>query len=161
MEVQAQLKPFKDALDLNTRMTEAINRWKLSLWSNGSGGPPGYLERAREENKRRNDLVDRQHELLIKRVDILSNQIIQEDGVQKGIDKADSRHSQSVAMWVGIGGIIIAFGLLIFAALTFWAAAKVKSGDLIVPQFNSQTREPVYDAEEAFPSYSAIPDHSY
>lgn len=147
MEVQNQLKPFKELLDANTKMTHAIDQRLKSLWGNGTG-PPGYLETAREEDKRRNDKVDRQHELLLKRVDDLSDQIVSEGGVQKGIDKADSRHSQTVTLWVGIGGIIISFGLLIFAALMFWAAIRVKSGDLIIPHFHSQIQEPEYTANE-------------
>jgi hypothetical protein len=50
-EIERQLEPFKRSLDANTKATEAIGRWKLALWSNGSGGPPGYLEIAREQDK--------------------------------------------------------------------------------------------------------------
>jgi hypothetical protein len=42
-EVNKQLTP-------TNRLLESIDKWKLSLWSNGSGGPPGYLETARRED---------------------------------------------------------------------------------------------------------------
>lgn len=45
-EVAKQLSPL-------SRKIESIDRWKLSLWSNGSGGPPGYLEQARKEDDER------------------------------------------------------------------------------------------------------------
>src|ERR1700735_2484226 len=104
-EVQVQLKPFKELLDSNTKLTESISRRLYQLWSNGSGGPPGYLERAREEDKRRNDQVDQQHAMLTRQMNDLKEQIVQEGGVQKGIDKADKRHSQSVGMWVTVIGL--------------------------------------------------------
>jgi len=45
-EVSKQLTP-------TNRLLESIDKWKLSLWSNGSGGPPGYLETARKEDDER------------------------------------------------------------------------------------------------------------
>lgn len=50
-EVEKQLKPFKEELALNTGKTIKLEKWQLGMWSNGSGGPPGYLEIAREQDK--------------------------------------------------------------------------------------------------------------
>lgn len=47
-EVTKQLIP-------TNKLLESIDRWKASLWSNGSGGPPGYLEVARKEDDERYD----------------------------------------------------------------------------------------------------------
>lgn len=43
-EVQVQLAPI-------IKEQEKTRTWRLGLWSNGSGGPPGYLETARAEDK--------------------------------------------------------------------------------------------------------------
>jgi hypothetical protein len=45
-EVRTELAPVLAAL-------AKLNSWKLSLWANGSGGPPGYLEKARQEDDER------------------------------------------------------------------------------------------------------------
>lgn len=43
-EVEVQLAPI-------VKEQEKTRQWRLGLWSNGSGGPPGYLETARAEDK--------------------------------------------------------------------------------------------------------------
>lgn len=56
-EVARQLQPTHTLL-------EKLDRWRNSLWSNGSGGPPGYLEVARAEDKTRfADLARRMGEI--------------------------------------------------------------------------------------------------
>lgn len=50
-EVESKMLPL-------TQKVDKIDRRLLGLWSNGSGGPPGYLETARDEDKRRQDQLD-------------------------------------------------------------------------------------------------------
>jgi hypothetical protein len=54
-EVQAQLRPFIAELS-------GVKSTLRSLYSNGSGGPPGYLETARAEDKARFDQLFRMRE---------------------------------------------------------------------------------------------------
>lgn len=58
-EVDRRVSPLHTGL-------EALNRWKLSLWSNGSGGPPGYLETARAQDTRRFDYLSKEIEKMSK-----------------------------------------------------------------------------------------------
>lgn len=53
VEVARQLSPLRKAQDLIKSRVESIDRWKLSLWSDGTGGPPGFLETARAEDDKR------------------------------------------------------------------------------------------------------------
>lgn len=38
-------------LTMQVKKIEDLERWTRKLWSNGSGGPPGYLEIAREQDE--------------------------------------------------------------------------------------------------------------
>lgn len=56
-EVVRQLAPHRKLQEAIQTKVDAIDRWKLSLWSNGTGGPPGYLEIARKEDNSRYERI--------------------------------------------------------------------------------------------------------
>lgn len=95
-EVDRKMDPvLKSMGELKTLFTivskklDSFNHWKLSLWSNGSGGPPGYLERARaDDDKRYGDLLQAVTEL--KRKDI------QEETTEKVINDLKEEKRKNV-----------------------------------------------------------------
>lgn len=115
-EVERQLKPFRDSLDKNTRETEGISRWKLALWSNGSGGPPGYLEIARAQDKDWKDA-------LIKKVDALTDAQTLRAG-------EEIWHSKWFKKWATIATITIALLALVLGVFTFFEGRRVATGEL-------------------------------
>ncbi len=145
------MEPLKALVDTISKKLDSVDYRLRGLWGNGTG-PPGYLEKARDEDKRRNDEVDEQHQLVLQKVEELQTQLVTAQGVQKGEDKSDARHAQSVAMWVGIGVLIVSFGLLVAAAFTFWATWRLKTGELTAPRLRSLRSAPYADA-----SYAAEP----
>lgn len=52
-EVKRQNSQQSSALTLHGKQVEKLDRWSKQLWSNGSGGPPGYLEVARKQDDER------------------------------------------------------------------------------------------------------------
>jgi hypothetical protein len=76
-EVQNQLKPLIDTIDRHGKTLR-------SLYANGSGGPPGYLEMARAEDK------DVQNRIFIK-LDKVMDRL---DAVEGFIDKHNTREDQ-------------------------------------------------------------------
>lgn len=61
-EVQKQIGPL-------TMTVNVMDKTLRSLYSNGSGGPPGYLETARAEDKRTLDALMRHQELSTARLE--------------------------------------------------------------------------------------------
>lgn len=100
-EVERQLKPFKVELDKNTLATESIGRWKLALWSNGSGGPPGYLEVARAQDEER---------------------------FTKIFDLLDP--AKKLKKWLAILTLAVAFLALVVGLFTFFEGRRVATGEL-------------------------------
>lgn len=54
----------------------ASEKWCVKLWSNGSGGPPGYLEMAREEDNRR-------YRKLFEEISELKAESLREEGAEE------------------------------------------------------------------------------
>lgn len=161
-EVQTQLKPFKEALDINTRMTEAINRWKLSLWSNGSGGPPGYLEVAREEDKNREDKRDRQTKEILNEIKELHDKYLVKSGEEIGVGKRDSENRQHNKSWVEKWGLnatiaiaVITFFAMIIALGTLIVDMKLRVGE-IKPQIGHSSSHSSEYADDKQPPQTAL-----
>jgi len=76
MEVQSKLEPLKNAV-------EAQGRTLRSLYSNGSGGPPGYLENAREEDKEWKNEMFRKLDNFLGRLDTVERFIVAHDALEK------------------------------------------------------------------------------
>ncbi len=75
-EVQSQLKPLKDAVDSQKLILR-------SLYSNGSGGPPGYLEKARDEDKEwKNQMFEKLDDFL-GRLDTVERFIVAHDALER------------------------------------------------------------------------------
>lgn len=90
-EVRNQLEPF------SVRLTKTEN-WQHKLWSNGSNGPPGYLETARDEDKQRQKEVDEKIEIIMNLLD------------------PRRRFNQ----WIKILSLVVAAGALIVAIWTLY-----------------------------------------
>jgi hypothetical protein len=152
-EVASQLKPFRELLDMNTRMTESINRWKLSLWSNGSGGPPGYLEIAREEDKIREEKRDHQTSEIMMEMKELRDKFLVRSGEEIGKGKLEQKNREHSKSWVekwglaaaiisaiiGFLGMLIALGVLI-------VDMKIKVGEINPKIGHSYPTNMEYDA---------------
>jgi hypothetical protein len=50
-EVKQQNREQSTLLAMQVAKIDKLDKWTKQLWSNGSGGPPGYLEVARQEDK--------------------------------------------------------------------------------------------------------------
>ena len=76
VEVQSQLKPLKDAVDSQKLILR-------SLYSNGSGGPPGYLEKARDEDKEWKNQMFEKLDDFISRLDKVEDFILEHNVLEK------------------------------------------------------------------------------
>lgn len=98
-EVQKQNEGQSKLLAMQVVRLDKVDHWTKKLWSNGSGGPPGYLEIARDEDKDRMDrqecLADERFEKVFKSIDELKADRLREEGKntlirQLAIEKADA-----------------------------------------------------------------------
>ena len=76
MEVQAKLEPLRVAVEAQARMMR-------SLYSNGSGGPPGYLENARAEDKEWKSEMFEKLDNFLGRLDTVERFIVAHDALEK------------------------------------------------------------------------------
>lgn len=127
-KTEESVEELRQALNKNSQATESIGRWKLGLWSNGSGGPPGYLEVAREQDKIWKDA-------LIKKVDALTDAHLIRTGEETG-------HLKWLTKWVALGGLAIAGLTLVLLFFGWLETRKIKSGDLENP-FDIIQQKPV------------------
>jgi hypothetical protein len=107
---------------------EALNRWKLSLWSNGSGGPPGYLETARELDTRRYKYLFEKMEEGTKKMEEMSK--AQETTAQFiALMKDRELQHQRRSVWYRWGlGIIIA----LLVSLAGWGYAQIEPAAKVI-----------------------------
>jgi len=48
-QLHSELAPLKDQLLRQNDALDRLHHWKLALWANGGGGPPGWLESFRDQ----------------------------------------------------------------------------------------------------------------
>lgn len=161
MEVEKQITPFRELLAINTRMTEAINRWKLSLWSNGSGGPPGYLEIARDEDKVREDKRDRQTNAIMSEIREIRDKYLLQSGQEIGEGKNEKLRERRQKSWIEKWGLatmivsaIITFLGMIIALGALIVDMKIKVGELN-PKIGHSQPAPAEYAVDKLPPESA------
>jgi hypothetical protein len=95
------IKPILDKL-------EKVERHGLSLYSNGSGGPPGYLENARQEDQEWKDKIEDQ-----------INPILRYVSARQTIQEYKDKRWRKWKPWVfGIGAPIIVSLVIGAAAMT-------------------------------------------
>lgn len=120
-EVQKHVIPIQNSL-------AQINRWKTSLWSNGSGGPPGYLEMARKEDDERYQRLFVEQQSQSGSMDILKDFVLTFNIRQKESENRKAAWEKKVQFWVPIGKWVgggIGLALLSFLAWAYHAASPV------------------------------------
>jgi hypothetical protein len=138
MEVQSKLEPLRAAV-------EAQGRTLRSLYSNGSGGPPGYLENAREEDKEWKDQMFDKLDNFLNRLDAVERFIVAHDALEKN----NGRRLNTKLVVIGI--VISAISVLSANIASCRSVAKSLLSDpnhstLQAPQ-NSQMREDYHPEE--------------
>jgi len=128
VEIQNQLKPLVDTM---TRQGQIIR----SLYSNGSGGPPGYLETARAEDKRDSEELFAKLDRLDVRLDITEEFILKHKERERQRDKdredeaaqlaatvksADRKFKRFIACW----SLALAIFMALIALWDHWAAVR-------------------------------------
>jgi hypothetical protein len=118
-EVQNRLGPLVDKVDRQGNILR-------SLYANGSGGPPGYLEMARAEDKAQDQRLFGKINEMVERLDAVDSFIIdhnaredqrEEDrkseaaSVAEKLDEAEKRSNRRMTLL----GIILAILMLLFA----------------------------------------------
>ena len=88
-EVQNHIGPLRIAV-------ESQGRTLRSLYSNGSGGPPGYLENARREDNERYDRLFRKIENLLMRADNVDDFILKMETVREQREKTDKQKAEEI-----------------------------------------------------------------
>lgn len=147
MEIQNALGPLVSTVDKQGRLL-------YSLYSNGSGGPPGYLEMARaEDNKRFGELLEMMEDL--KRQTKKASDFITAHGAQETqrerdrtrnaevlaqtVKEADRKFKRYIAIW----GLILAALMAMFALFDHRGA--ILRG-LVAPVAISQSHASAVDA---------------
>lgn len=138
-EVERQLKPFKESLDKNTGDTESIKLKLRSLFRNGSGGLPGYLEVAREQDKEWKDK-------LLLEVEALKKAQTYRAGEEEG-------HARWFKKWATIITIAISILALAVGFFTFFEGRRVATGELkishqVTDAVVSSSQHPPQEASE-------------
>lgn len=141
---------LRQALTENSRTTESINRKILGIWSNGSGGPPGYLEVARaQDEKWKKELLEQVGDMK-KEVGGLKDAHLLRTGEETG-------HLKWFKKWAAIATVVIAFLALMVGLFDWLEGRKVKSGDLENPfDIIQQKPVPVVYAKETPLHHQAI-----
>jgi hypothetical protein len=115
-QLQARIEPIK-------AMLESLNRWKLSLWSNGSGGPPGYLEMARDEDDKRYEDLQSQQRSMVADVKTTTEYIIL---LKEREDRKEKRSEAVRQFWsrigwkigAGVGTLLLGAGIWLYHEIT-------------------------------------------
>ena len=115
-EVQRQIAPLSATV---TRMDKTLR----SLYSNGSGGPPGYLETARAEDKSKMDeflSMKREDHERLKAVE--NKQLAQDTATETlaGMNASDSRKKKDFRDWATLIFLALATVAAIFSGYTAW-----------------------------------------
>lgn len=110
-EVASHIKPFKDSI-------EKMDRWRVSLWSNGSGGPPGYLEVARAEDEKRYARLSAEQREATSKLETVETFIT----LLKDRQQRHSRYWQIVRSW---GWKVFTAAAAALLSLTGWAYHEI------------------------------------
>ena len=142
MEVQAKLEPLRLAV-------ESQGRTLRSLYSNGSGGPPGYLERARDEDRDWKNQMFAKLDSFLTRLDKVEDFIVAHNAteIQETLDRGSLERRLNVKLTIG-GLILAAVSLLASNMASCKTAAKSLLSD---PQVNHSQKQnadlpPTYEA---------------
>ena len=128
-EVQTQLGPLKASV-------ESQGRTLRSLYSNGSGGPPGYLENARAEDKDWKDRVFRKLDALIHRADKVDDFILEQKTIRTEREEGDKARSAKQTTWFTLLGLVVAVLALLVGWLTYRDSER-KMGETAKPVVSS------------------------
>ena len=127
-QIQNRLGPLVEKVDKQGNILR-------SLYANGSGGPPGYLEMARAEDKkvqeqdrRTQDILLRKIDEIVHRVDQFDDFVVEHNAREDQRDKdriADATHlaatvaasERKFKRWIAIGMLLLA---MIEVVLKFW-----------------------------------------
>jgi hypothetical protein len=88
-EVHNQVGPIKSTVD-------RLDRTVRSLYSNGSGGPPGFLEIARDEDKRDKEKLFGLIEKIDNRVDSFDNFVTEQKAIREERKRADEERAATI-----------------------------------------------------------------
>ena len=111
IEVNSQLTPLKTTVD-------RLDRTVRSLYSNGSGGPPGYLETARAEDKEKHEtlmaVVQEHGDQLTKIADFVKTHNDRDREEQARQKKREERlRFWAPKLWQIAGALVVMFGSVI------------------------------------------------
>lgn len=128
-EVQNQLNPLKQTVD-------QLGRVMRSLYSNGSGGPPGYLEKARDEDKEWKNTMFQSIRALVDRIDHVDDFVLEQKTVRTEREKYDTKRDRRLDTRIALGGVLIALLALLVGWLTYRDSQR-KVGDAHQPVVSS------------------------
>ena len=143
MEIQNQLKPLVETV---TRQGQVIR----SLYSNGSGGPPGYLETARAEDKERIGRLFVKIDKVAERLDVVDSFIGKHNAREEQRDKDRVEDAANLALTVKASDMrfrryIAAWGLIITlltALMQLWGHWPAIKHSLLAPDVIVRTSAP-------------------
>ena len=88
-EVNSQVGPLKTTVD-------RLDRTMRSLYSNGSGGPPGFLETVKEEDKRDKEKLFGLIEKIDSRVDSFDNFVTEQKAIREERKRVDEERAATI-----------------------------------------------------------------
>ena len=143
MEIQNQLKPLVETV---TKQGQVIR----SLYSNGSGGPPGYLETARAEDKERIGRLFVKIDKVAERLDVVDSFIGKHNAREEQRDKDRAEDAVNLALTVKASDLrfrryIAAWGLIIAlltALMQLWGHWPAIKRSLLAPDVVGQQMTP-------------------
>ena len=105
-EVQNQLLPLRQAV-------ESQGRTLRSLYSNGSGGPPGYLEKARDEDKDWKNQMFAKLDGFLSRLDKVEDFVVAHNAMEEQLLEDKKELNRRLNIKLVVGGLILSIVSLV------------------------------------------------
>lgn len=131
-QVTLQMLPFGEKLVLMDRRIGEVKSHALKLWSNGSGGPPGYLEVARLDDDERYGALMKNQEKMDEKIDSLLATHNRQAGSDDGVERRKKRQSTNVMNILTLASVIIGFVMMLIG-LTSLVLSLGKRSELLIP----------------------------
>lgn len=141
MEVQAKLEPLRQAV-------ESQGRTLRSLYSNGSGGPPGYLERAREEDREWKNGMLEKLDSFFERLGKVETFVVAHEAIEARAVQEKKELNRKLNIKLAIAG-------LVFTGISFIASNMQGCKSAARSFLSDQTTKSPIDASVPAPDYKA------
>ena len=150
-EITRQLDPFKRELSDQSKSLKDISHWKHALWSNGSGGPPGWLELFAQETR---DGLKQIRDIITK----LSAEETRREGVREGEEsikmdrrKTDEGKRERSKVIMQAAALFVAAVMMLVGITSLILTVRLKMGKMHIPSISLDDQRDPKEAKDINP----------